>query len=565
MSDKYRSVEHQSRSIMELSSRDLSAGHRESAKRIAERLAAAKEKAEESKKEKEAEIAARTRKAEKRESVEPVSEKNKLVEGTSSMSEKEVDEAKHTLPSVFLRLANKKKKHVKEYGSMTEANIGPNVDTETIRGIHQRAHASISNPANKKLTYSGGFADQIDNERKARKELLKRGIKVDPPKHKALIESNLGYGVTEDVQSPGTEARTKIKNVAREDNANPMNNPVRTKQEEINKKIIESGPRIDFGLSKDLINATRSILERITKVELNPETDERSDDSYEEMKKESKHTIPKTAKEKKLAALAHPKDKITHKDVLVGRGVLAKEEAEKLDETSYERDLEDHHPRKVSGVKGMKSKPFTKKFPHQKAMEKWMDSDDYGNHSVHRIERTNEEVEFSDAELEHINAILGEEELDEDAKKRRDMTRVNAGVMSRAEFNTKWGKKPQTTKQKAMNPGGVYSNMIKKLTKEELELDEARGRPKKSGESAEGDDTHLHPMQQLTKISLAIQGSEPHFEHKDGSKSKITKQNARQILTAYNAKRTSQEKDDLADKLHASRGSMNTAIEKHVS
>lgn len=40
---------------------------------------------------------------------------------------------------------------------------------------------------------------------------------------------------------------------------------------------------------------------------------------------EKEHTVPKTPKEKSLAKLAHPKDKITHKDVLVGRGVLKKE------------------------------------------------------------------------------------------------------------------------------------------------------------------------------------------------------------------------------------------------
>ena len=39
-------------------------------------------------------------------------------------------------------------------------------------------------------------------------------------------------------------------------------------------------------------------------------------------------------KEKELAALGHPKDKVTHKDVLIGRGVLAKEEVEELDELS---------------------------------------------------------------------------------------------------------------------------------------------------------------------------------------------------------------------------------------
>jgi hypothetical protein len=48
---------------------------------------------------------------------------------------------------------------------------------------------------------------------------------------------------------------------------------------------------------------------------------------------ESSHgTKPEDEKEKKLAALAHPKDKITHKDVLVGRGVLKKEARENVDE-----------------------------------------------------------------------------------------------------------------------------------------------------------------------------------------------------------------------------------------
>lgn len=48
---------------------------------------------------------------------------------------------------------------------------------------------------------------------------------------------------------------------------------------------------------------------------------------------EKAHTAPKTAKEKDLAAMAHPKDKITHADVMVGRGVK-KEETEQIDELS---------------------------------------------------------------------------------------------------------------------------------------------------------------------------------------------------------------------------------------
>lgn len=51
-----------------------------------------------------------------------------------------------------------------------------------------------------------------------------------------------------------------------------------------------------------------------------------------QMLNEAAGSTPRTPKEKKLAAMAHPKDKITHKDVLVGRGVVAKEEVKQIDE-----------------------------------------------------------------------------------------------------------------------------------------------------------------------------------------------------------------------------------------
>jgi hypothetical protein len=41
---------------------------------------------------------------------------------------------------------------------------------------------------------------------------------------------------------------------------------------------------------------------------------------------EAEHTVPKSAKEKDLAAAAYPHDKITHKDVLVKRGVVKEKE-----------------------------------------------------------------------------------------------------------------------------------------------------------------------------------------------------------------------------------------------
>ena len=50
------------------------------------------------------------------------------------------------------------------------------------------------------------------------------------------------------------------------------------------------------------------------------------------LREKTEGTKPKTPKEKSLAALAEPKDKITHADVMAGRGVK-KEEAEQVDET----------------------------------------------------------------------------------------------------------------------------------------------------------------------------------------------------------------------------------------
>ena len=59
--------------------------------------------------------------------------------------------------------------------------------------------------------------------------------------------------------------------------------------------------------------------------------DEKEDDKEDEkeVKEAKSHTVPKTAKEKDLASIAHPKDKITHADVLTGRGVKKEEMSSK--------------------------------------------------------------------------------------------------------------------------------------------------------------------------------------------------------------------------------------------
>ena len=69
------------------------------------------------------------------------------------------------------------------------------------------------------------------------------------------------------------------------------------------------------------------------------------------MQQEATH--PKTEKEKDLAAMGHPKDKITHKDVLIGRGVLKKEEASCEDEVKK-------HEKKMHGKEGEVAKHVEK-------------------------------------------------------------------------------------------------------------------------------------------------------------------------------------------------------------
>jgi hypothetical protein len=68
-------------------------------------------------------------------------------------------------------------------------------------------------------------------------------------------------------------------------------------------------------------------------------------------------TEPKTDKEKSLAALAHPKDKITHKDVLVGRGVLKKEEVDNEDFAKEVETQKEKNAGKVRNDIGV-AKPF---------------------------------------------------------------------------------------------------------------------------------------------------------------------------------------------------------------
>ena len=53
-------------------------------------------------------------------------------------------------------------------------------------------------------------------------------------------------------------------------------------------------------------------------------------------------------------------------------------------ETAYEKDMDESGPVIASGVMGVKSKPFRKKFKNYRAFEKWIDSND-GEYEIHHV------------------------------------------------------------------------------------------------------------------------------------------------------------------------------------
>ena len=223
-----------------------------------------------------------------------------------------------------------------------------------------RDTSGIDVGARRNYDHEQAAVKKAENDKKKREDLIKQ--------RNQEAERRMKDTMREEMDSKGTEARVKIKNVSRPDDPEPTSADSKlSKTGQIKTKIIdEEKPLMSdktLGLPSGLIAAARAVMEKKhdsddddarkmkggkTEVDLEPETDDDvRDDSEKKMKKTVKEaTHPKTEKEKKLAALAHPKDKITHKDVLVGRGVLAKEEVdlESLTEEELEEVLKKSDP-----------------------------------------------------------------------------------------------------------------------------------------------------------------------------------------------------------------------------
>lgn len=171
------------------------------------------------------------------------------------------------------------------------------------------------------------------------------------------------------LEATATELRRKVVNVARPDSPKPTDSGSSlAKQQEIQKKIIDEGeaatqvitdPKTDDRRPDDTIKAESAAkknpiatnMNKFNKPSVVVDKKKEMKKGYEKHKQpikeegtimgklltprgwtashavndelaEKTHTIPKTEKEKKLAALAEPRDKITHKDILVGRGAV---------------------------------------------------------------------------------------------------------------------------------------------------------------------------------------------------------------------------------------------------
>ena len=79
--------------------------------------------------------------------------------------------------------------------------------------------------------------------------------------------------------------------------------------------------------------------------------------------------------------------KVKNRGAGVARAVdkLAKEETDLQEAGAYQKDMDEKKPVYAQGVKGMKSKPFTKKFKSMDHYNKWADSEHSSDHEVHRV------------------------------------------------------------------------------------------------------------------------------------------------------------------------------------
>lgn len=178
------------------------------------------------------------------------------------------------------------------------------LDTEHLKDMHNRwteSHKRDMAMPKRAQGHDQGISDRL----LAVHHILKsRGESVSElPKHPNL-------GMQHYSEETNTEKRNKIQNVARMDSANPTSEKSTLgKTNEIKTKIIEGTPTMsmpNFGLSASLIEAARKIVEKKddaafkggkTQVEVNPETDDRSENDEKSSTSKKKKKLDPVGKE----------------------------------------------------------------------------------------------------------------------------------------------------------------------------------------------------------------------------------------------------------------------------
>ena len=271
----------------------------------------------------------------------------------------------------------------------------------------------------------------------------------------------------------------------------------------------------NFGLSANLINTTRQIIERKiedkkvksnnTEVDINPETN----DKIEEV---SKSTLSSYVK--KVASLPPEKVKPSREK---GIGMASKKLRVENNE-NYE--LTDEDKARIAEIEAMVDSELSE-VKHFKTSYGWAGG---------RNERTGDMHKHP--ESKSTKSKDSSDDYDHDAEK-KDIKRIRA-------------------------------LKVKEDVSEEVDDLNENGDHEEHEEPHHDNDRHLHPIQQLKKIANSVEGREVPFKHKDGKETNVNRHLARHMLSVYNMKRTSIDKDEFAGKLHASNESMRSEINKHL-
>jgi hypothetical protein len=501
------------------------------------------------------------------------------------LHEETVTEAKMTKKFVF----------DKPYQPLVKAYS--NHDTDHLKDMHKRW--SESHQRNMKSSMDTNTSEKL----LAVNHVLKsRGEDMKMPEHK-----NLGMH-TYNMQE---ETNTEKKNVARMDDVEPTSEKsTLSKTGSIKTKIVEEKPTMslpNFGLSASLIAAARQIVEKKddvkltggkTQVEVGPETDDRSESDEDTSTSKKKKKLDSVGKEdddvdndgdsdksdsylknrRKAIGKAIKEDEQLDEEGRVKLGQVSAGPDVKKDVTALKSKHKDTHtdfivrtrgPKepsaglykniKVSPQGGMKSKSATgfAVYGRPKVAKEEVELDEVSKSTLGSYVK-----KASDDATKHSYMAAKTGDLDTAAKASKRIRGIGKATdkLTKEDFTADELARIDEIAKSIFEVAAPGLDSDKKYAKGDVTNAVLSDEKKPSMD----DDQHKHPMQQLEKIAHSVEGREPSFEHKDGSKTKVGKTLARQLKSVHDSMKTTQEKNKFADSVHASRDSMRAAADKHL-